>query len=129
MRPECFRLILACIVLYALGCWVQTCGGEQVRGAGNTDGGVAMVEDDPPESWSTDGIDAGTIDRPMPRKAFDGQKKAPCTKGREREMLGACWLPLEGPPGEDLCGVYFLSEGRCYAPVMQAQRPPSSIEL
>jgi hypothetical protein len=57
--------------------------------------------------------------------AFQGQKKPPCTPRKEREIMGACWVPhVEKPPcPEDT----FEHKGACYMAIMATKRPPTSI--
>jgi hypothetical protein len=93
-----------------------------------TAGGMATAEEAPPEGWATDGNSDGGVLRPLPRKPFEEQKRPPCDIRRETELVGACWLPLEGKPGEDLCGIYFHHDGKCYAPVKVAEKAPSSMD-
>jgi len=91
---------------------------------------LALPEDEPPESWATDAADAGVdaIARPMPGAAFKGQKKPPCTL-EQRAILEACWVEVARRPLEDHCGrEFFEHEGRCYLPVREAERPPTSME-
>lgn len=92
----------------------------------------ARTYDDPPEVWATDGAaDAGPVARPMPGKPFEGQKRPPCDKALGQvEIVGACWLALEVRPSQvPGCGAdYFEHDGKCYLPVKQAKRPPTSVE-
>lgn len=90
-------------------------------------------EEAPPAIWATDGAaeDAGPIARPMPGKPFEGQKKPPCNKKLGQVALnGGCWLALEVRPSEvPGCGAdYFEHGGKCYLPVQQATRPPTSVQ-
>jgi hypothetical protein len=83
-----------------------------------------------PEEWATDTADAGVdaIGRPLPAGAFRGQKKPPCARD-EAQLLDACWLELARKPAPDNCGSKgYEHEGRCYIPVRQAERPPTSME-
>ena len=94
-----------------------------------------VAYDGPPEAWATDAPDpdAGpVIGRPMPEKPIKGQKR-PDGRGRcsEDETLinGACWMELVRKPGTDNCGAKgFHYDGRCYVPVQQAPRTPTSVE-
>jgi hypothetical protein len=63
--------------------------------------------------------------RPLPREPFKGQKRPPCTRYTEVELVGACWMPheLKAPCPEDL----FEHQGKCYAPSFSAKPPPQSI--
>ncbi|HEX8438988.1 hypothetical protein [Archangium sp.] len=63
--------------------------------------------------------------RPLPKEPFKGQKRPPCTRYTEVEIVGACWMPheLKAPCPEDL----FEHQGKCYAPSFSAKPPPSSL--
>ncbi|HYO68316.1 MAG TPA: hypothetical protein VEU33_19775 [Archangium sp.] len=63
--------------------------------------------------------------RPLPREPFKGQKRPPCTRYAEVELVGACWMPHEmKAPCPD---VLFEHQGKCYAPAFSAQAPPQSL--
>ena|GEM_PF-297871 len=64
--------------------------------------------------------------RPLPREPFKGQKRPPCTRYAEIELVGACWMPHEMKA--PCPNVLFEHQGKCYAPVFRAQAPPQSIE-
>ena len=66
------------------------------------------------------------IARPLPREPFKGQKRPPCTRYAEVELVGACWMPHEMKA--PCPNVLFEHQGKCYAPVFRAQAPPQSIE-
>lgn len=84
------------------------------------------VEEVPPEVWATDGVENPA--RPMPGKPFEGQKKPPCAPD-EFEAKGGCWVELARKPGADRCGSKSYEQGgKCYLPVLQLPRPPTSIE-
>jgi hypothetical protein len=63
--------------------------------------------------------------RPLPKEPFKGQKRPPCTRYTEVELVGACWMPheLKAPCPEDL----FEHQGKCYVPSFSAKPPPSSL--
>lgn len=64
--------------------------------------------------------------RPLPREPFKGQKRPPCTRYTEVELVGACWAPheLKAPCPEDL----FEYQGKCYIPAFSAKtQPPQSV--
>ncbi|WP_309894456.1 hypothetical protein, partial [Archangium sp.] len=63
--------------------------------------------------------------RPLPRQPFKWQKRPPCTRFVEVELIGACWGPhkLTAPCPDQL----FEHEGQCYAPIILAQSPPQSL--
>lgn len=81
---------------------------------------------DAPEMWLSAGEpDAGSIAHPMPKEPFKGQKKK--CDADEVSINGGCWMELVRKPGTDACGSKaFLHEGRCYVPVQEAKRPPTS---
>ncbi|WNG27430.1 hypothetical protein F0U62_27990 [Cystobacter fuscus] len=64
--------------------------------------------------------------RPLPKEPFKGQKRPPCTRYTEVELVGACWSPheLKAPCPETL----FEYQGKCYLPSFSAKPPPSSLE-
>jgi hypothetical protein len=63
--------------------------------------------------------------RPLPKEPFKGQKRPPCTRYTEVELVGACWAPheIKAPCPEDL----FEYQGKCYLPMFSAKPPPSSL--
>ncbi|HLM43004.1 MAG TPA: hypothetical protein VK458_04000 [Myxococcaceae bacterium] len=63
--------------------------------------------------------------RPLPRQPFKGQKRPPCTRLVEAELIGACWGPheLKAPCPDEL----FEHQGKCYAPIIIPQLPPQSL--
>jgi hypothetical protein len=63
--------------------------------------------------------------RPLPRQPFKGQKRPPCTRLVEVELIGACWGPheLKAPCPDEL----FEHQGKCYAPIFSARPPPQSV--
>ncbi len=62
---------------------------------------------------------------PLPREPFKGQKRPPCTRYVQVELVGACWMPhrLKAPCPDDL----YEHQGECYAPVFSARPPPQSL--
>ena len=62
--------------------------------------------DTPTYEGLVDTADAGesVLARPLPREPFKGQKRPPCTRYAEVELVGACWLPheLKAPCPEEL---------------------------
>lgn len=92
--------------------------------------GGMEAQESPPEFWATDGEQPpGPVARPMPAKPFKGQKKPPCGK-RDVALNGGCWREMAKPPDpREECGPdEFLHGGKCYLPVQEAKRPPTSIE-
>ncbi|MFY0526546.1 hypothetical protein ACN28I_26525 [Archangium gephyra] len=63
--------------------------------------------------------------RPLPKEPYKGQKRPPCTRYTEVELVGGCWAPheLKAPCPEDL----HEHQGKCYLPSFRAQPPPSSL--
>jgi len=63
--------------------------------------------------------------RPLPKEPFKGQKRPPCTRYAEVELIGACWMPhkLKAPCPD----VLYEHQGECYAPAFSAKPPPSSL--
>jgi hypothetical protein len=64
--------------------------------------------------------------RPMPKEPFKGQKRPPCIRYTEVELIGACWMPhrLKAPCPDAI----FEHQGECYAPVFLIPPPPQSVE-
>jgi len=62
--------------------------------------------------------------RPLPLQPFKWQKRPPCTRFVEVELIGACWGPhaLTAPCPDQL----FEHQGKCYVPIIIAQSPPQS---
>jgi hypothetical protein len=79
---------------------------------------TSALEDTPPQGQPM-------LARPLPREPFKGQKRPPCTRYTEVELVGACWMPhkLKAPCPNAL----FEYQGECYAPVFSAQPPPQSL--
>ncbi|HEX8825786.1 MAG TPA: hypothetical protein VF794_38100, partial [Archangium sp.] len=63
--------------------------------------------------------------RPLPREPFKGQKRPPCTRYAEVELVGACWTPhrLKAPCPD----VLYEHQGECYVPTFSAKPPPQSL--
>ncbi|MFL5353990.1 hypothetical protein [Archangium sp.] len=75
-----------------------------------------------------DTADAGesVIARPLPREPFKGQKRPPCNRYAEVELIGACWTPHElKAPCPD---VLYEYQGKCYVPNFSAKPPPQSVD-
>ncbi|WP_257451661.1 hypothetical protein [Archangium lipolyticum] len=78
-------------------------------------------------AWLADTTPQGQSElaRPLPREPLKGQKRPPCTRYTEVELVGACWAPheLKAPCPEDL----FEYQGKCYLPSFSARSlPPQS---
>jgi hypothetical protein len=83
--------------------------------------------DQPTHGGLVDTADAGALvlARPLPREPFKGQKRPPCTRYAEVELVGACWLPHElKAPCPD---VLYEHQGKCYSPAFSARPPPQSL--
>jgi hypothetical protein len=75
-----------------------------------------------------DTTDAGepVIARPLPSEPFQGQKRPPCKRLTETELVGACWTPhaLKAPCPDEL----YEYQGMCYVPAFSAKKPlPQSL--
>jgi hypothetical protein len=92
------------------------------------DGGPSADGDADPSynAWLSDTVDAGesVITRPLPREPFKGQKRPPCIRYTEVELVGGCWMEhaLKAPCPDSL----FEHQGKCYAPSFSAKPPPQS---
>ncbi|HYO72132.1 MAG TPA: hypothetical protein VEU33_39265 [Archangium sp.] len=79
------------------------------------------------DAWLVDTTPPGqpVLARPLPKEPFKGQKRPPCTRYVEVELVGACWVPhkLKAPCPETL----FEYQGECYLPFFSAKPPPSAI--
>ena len=77
--------------------------------------------------WLGDTSDAGesVVARPLPKGPFKGQKRPPCTRYTEVELVGGCWMTHEirAPCPDDL----YEYQGKCHAPTFSAKPPPSSL--
>ncbi|WP_434391339.1 hypothetical protein [Melittangium boletus] len=77
-----------------------------------------------PEWLLTDRSDAGVLAKKMPSKRMRLQKAPPCEP--PQVMLNdACWDRLERTPP---CGDFYEQDGRCYVPLVEPRRPPTSVE-
>jgi hypothetical protein len=78
-------------------------------------------------AWLADTTPPGqtVFARPLPKEPFKGQKRPPCTRYTEVELVGGCWAPhkLKAPCPQDL----FEYQGECYIPSFSAKPPPSSL--
>ena len=63
--------------------------------------------------------------RPLPKEPYKGQKRPPCTRYTEEELIGACWIPHElKPPCPDSLHEH---QAKCYLPAFSAKPPPQSL--
>ena len=79
------------------------------------------------DAWLTDNTPPGqsVLARPLPKEPLKGQKRPPCTRYVEVELVGGCWAPhkLKAPCPETI----FEYQGECYLPSFSAKPPPSSL--
>jgi hypothetical protein len=80
------------------------------------------------DGWLADSTPQGELmlARPLPREPFKGQKRPPCTRYTEVELIGACWVPheLKAPCPENL----YEHQGKCYLPMFSVKPPPQSLD-
>lgn len=81
-----------------------------------------------PGVWATD-VDGGAAPPVRPGAQatgpLEGQKRPPCNKDIETELVGACWVRhYKAPPCPP--GLYE-GNGMCLLPVLAAQRPGTSL--
>jgi hypothetical protein len=63
--------------------------------------------------------------RPLPKEPYKGQKRPPCARYSEVELVGGCWMPHElKAPCPDSLHEY---QGKCYVPSFSAKPPPPSL--
>ncbi|HYO56293.1 hypothetical protein [Archangium sp.] len=78
-------------------------------------------------AWLSDNTSPGqpVFARPLPKEPLKGQKRPPCIRYTETELVGACWAEhaLKAPCPESL----FEYQGKCYLPSFSAKPPPSSL--
>lgn len=77
-------------------------------------------------AWLSDTMPEGeALARPLPREPFKGQKRPPCIRYTEVELIGACWAPhkLKAPCPDSL----YEHQGECYLPSFSARPPPQSL--
>jgi hypothetical protein len=79
------------------------------------------------DGWLADSTSQGelVLARPLPREPFKGQKRPPCTRYTEVELVGACWVPhkLKAPCPDNL----YEHQGECYLPMFSVNPPPQSL--
>ncbi len=83
------------------------------------------VEDAEVPEWILTGPgDAGVVAKKMPSKRMKGQQAPPCGDTPTQVLLNeACWVALDVHPP---CGDFYEYEGRCYVPVVERKRLPTS---
>ncbi|WP_257453226.1 hypothetical protein [Archangium lipolyticum] len=79
------------------------------------------------DGWLADSTSQGehVLARPLPQEPFKGQKRPPCTRYTEVELIGACWVPheLKAPCPDNL----YEHQGKCYLPIFSVKPPPQSL--
>ncbi|MCY1083629.1 hypothetical protein [Archangium lansingense] len=78
-------------------------------------------------AWLADTTPPGqtVLAHPLPKEPLKGQKRPPCTRYVETELVGACWAEhaIKAPCPQTL----FEYQGKCYLPSFSAKPPPSSL--
>ncbi|MGZ3458826.1 MAG: hypothetical protein ACXU86_10035 [Archangium sp.] len=76
--------------------------------------------------YDTTPLGQPVLAKPLPSEPFKGQKRPPCTRYTEVELVGACWVPheLKAPCPDAL----FEYQGKCYLPIFSVKPPPQSLE-
>ena len=68
----------------------------------------------------------------LPSEPYKGQRKPPCAEAQV-PLNGGCWYQVVPAPGSTKPGEVCSSEmyelkGKCYLPVLRAERPATSIQ-
>ena len=115
-RMRLVAVPVLCVLAFALGRYVS---GSPATVTGMPDPGN--------DGWLEDGSAQGesVLARPLPSEPFEGQKRPPCTRDTEVELIGACWVPhaLKAPCSENL----YEHQSECYLPLFSAKPPPQSV--
>ncbi|WP_309894077.1 hypothetical protein [Archangium sp.] len=130
-RPPVRALAAAGLAVLALGGGFWLGLGSRSMGSPtpppSTPGVGEWAEAGLPPSLLSDGAEGNPtgIAYPLPDKPFVNQLKPPCrSKAIHVALNGGCWIALEQrPPCEDSAEY----QGKCYLPVLKAQRPPQSV--
>ena len=70
--------------------------------------------------------DAGVVAKKMPSTRMKGQLAPPCGTAPVQVVINdGCWGEMASPPP---CGDLYEHEGRCYIPVAEKKRPPTSLD-
>ncbi|MFY0575888.1 hypothetical protein ACN28S_17330 [Cystobacter fuscus] len=85
---------------------------------------MELEDTEVPEWILTSQGDAGVVAKKMPSKKMRGQQAPPC-EAPQVVLNDACWERLERAPP---CGDFYEYEGRCYVPVRESPRPPTSVD-
>jgi hypothetical protein len=122
--------VTVCALLFALVYWAPVSQPPSAPPAPMSHEELTAGEnpDTPTYRGVPDTADAGpsVIARPLPKEPFKGQKRPPCHRYAEVELIGACWMPhkLKAPCPD----VLYEHQGECYSPTLAAKPPPSSLE-
>jgi hypothetical protein len=109
------------VLAFVVVAWGLSLGGGQTP---RTKGYVDTRKTEVPEWLFVDQGDAGVVARKMPGVKMKGQQGPPCDSTQVL-LSEACWDELKKVPP---CGEYFEHEGRCYVPVVEKKRPPTSVD-
>jgi hypothetical protein len=105
-----------CVLAFALGRYVSVSPST-----------VTGMPDPGNDGWLADGTSQGepVLARPLPREPVEGQKRPPCTRDTEVELIGACWVPheMKAPCSENL----YEHQTECYLPIFSAKPPSQSV--
>ncbi|AKI99461.1 hypothetical protein ATI61_109334 [Archangium gephyra] len=119
--------VTVCALLLALVCLAPVSHPPSAHPAPLSHEVPTAVETPDFDAWLSDTTPEGqtVLARPLPKEPFKGQKRPPCTRYTEVELVGACWAPhkLKAPCPETL----FEYQGECYLPSFSARPPPSSL--
>jgi len=90
--------------------------------------GVPSLERPRPEHVMTDWLtrDGEAVSVPVPPKRLERQQAPPCKPppSAQQEINGGCWSPMEQRPP---CDQFYEHQGRCYVPVREMPKRPTSI--
>ncbi|WP_434379948.1 hypothetical protein [Melittangium boletus] len=69
----------------------------------------------------------GALAVPVPPKRLERQQAPPCVPppGEQEEINGGCWSEMRMKPP---CGQFYEHAGKCYVPVRETPRPPTSVQ-
>jgi hypothetical protein len=119
--------ITVCALLFALVRLVPMSPVPSARPTPVSHGGPMATGTSDFDAWLADTTsqEQTVFARPLPKEPLKGQKRPPCTRYTEVELVGACWAPhkLKAPCPDTL----FEYQGECYLPSFSAKPPPSSL--
>jgi hypothetical protein len=93
------------------------------RWPSRTDMEVEVEDTEVPEWLLADQGDAGVVAKKMPSKKMRGQQPPPC-EPVHYSINDGCWIRADYPAP---CGDLYEHEGRCYVPVVEKKRAPTSV--